>query len=231
MANKQKSQDGSYKVLIKQNFYKDHIYEYITFLIVCLVFLSFLIYSLFYLYINKPKDQYFEGYRDGSILQDIPVNEKYYYSSEIKSWTAMVLMKTLRFDFLDYKINLQEQENRFSDKGFESFAIWFKQELLDNMVKSRFVLTSHLCGIVSTLSEGVNKNNIFEWNFSMPIVMTFQNSVTTEVLTAIVNVSVIRVSSIDSFSGVHINDMQFENVQRANTGEGNRVCPTSNNYS
>jgi len=229
-SKKQESQKYS-KVIIKSNFYLDNINKYAFLVIICTGLLAFFTYSVLFLYWNKPKDQYFAGYKDGSIIQDIPLNKKYYFDAEIDSWAAVSLMDLMSFDFLNYAENINSQSRRFTNNGFNVFVSWFKKELLNNMIENRFVLSTHLCGVVNLIDEGVNKDNIYSWDIQMPIVMVFQNSVKKEIVSAIANLNLVRVSSTDSFSGVHINSIKLDKLESAKTNKGRENCPTNPSYS
>jgi len=229
--SKENRSQKSLKITLRQDFYTDHIKKYSIVAILCTVILFFLIYSVLVTYWDKPKDQYFAGYRDGSIIQTIPVDKRYFFDSEVSSWASVVLMDLLTFDFLNYADNISQQSGHFSDNGLNSFITWFKKELLENIQNNRFVLSTHLCGVAEVVDRGLNNDKVYSWDLNIPVVMTFQNSLKKEILTAVVGLNLIRVPNTESFEGVNINDISFNKLGSATSQEGRKNCPTSPSYS
>lgn len=219
------------RVKVKIDFYTDHIKNYATLVVLCTLLLSFLIYSVLVTYWDRPKDKYFAGYRDGSIIKLIPLDQQFFFDSEVSSWASVVLMQLLNFDFLNYAENIKQQSSHLNDNGLNSFISWFQKDLLSNMVENRFVLSTHLCGIAEVINKGLNQDKIFSWDINFPIVMIFQNSAKKKILTAVVSMNLVRVPNTESFDGVHINNISVSNLELASINKGRKNCPTSPSYS
>lgn len=125
----------------------------------------------------------------------------------VLSWAATSISEIMTFGFGDYEIKLKQQKNRFTTPGWSGFVKTFvEKEIGEKFQQRQLVVTTAPADTPVIVSQGENKEHVYEWHVQAPVIITFAtNNNITSSTRAIVDLTIIRVPHEHNASGIAIN--------------------------
>ncbi|MER2519078.1 MAG: DotI/IcmL family type IV secretion protein [Bdellovibrionales bacterium] len=149
---------------------------------------------------NQPLE---EAHRNAMIALNIPNLT----NRAILSWAATSVAEIMTFGFGDFETKLKQQKPRFTDPGWAGFVKEFIEKQVGEQFQQRqLVVTTAPADTPVIVSQGENKENIYEWHVQAPVIITFAtNNNVTSSARAIVGMTIVRVPHEHNASGIAIN--------------------------
>lgn len=125
----------------------------------------------------------------------------------VLSWAATSISEIMTFGFGDYEIKLKQQRSRFTEPGWAGFVKTFvEKEIGEKFQQRQLVVTTAPADTPVIVSQGENKEHIYEWRVQAPVIVTFAtNNNITSSTRAIVDLTIVRVPHEHNASGIAIN--------------------------
>jgi hypothetical protein len=120
------------------------------------------------------------------------------------SWAENSITEIMTIGFGDFTKKLISQRSRFTADGWDAFVASFLNQGIDQTFrKDQLVLTTIPSGPAVIDHQGPDEKGVYQWNISMPVVMTYAtNNNVTNRQKASISLTIIR--DPDSPSGIAI---------------------------
>lgn len=125
----------------------------------------------------------------------------------VLSWAATSISEIMTFGFGDYEVKLKQQKPRFTGPGWAGFVKTFIEKQIGEQFQQRqLVVTTAPADTPVIVSQGENKEHIYEWRVQAPVIVTFAtNNNVTSSSRSIVELTIVRVPHEHNASGIAIN--------------------------
>lgn len=197
------------RVTLRNNFYRDN---YHRLMIVCIGLLGIcfcLIFWVFYESINRPAPQYFATTFDGRLIPIIPLSMPGLNDNQLLQWATDAAVNSYTFNYVNYRKALQDLRTYFTKDGYLYFLKALKDSNnLDAVITKKMIVSAKPTGSPAILrqgqiTEGPDKG-IYRWVVELPMEINFQNETTPIRQSVILTMTIVRVSTLESPSGVGI---------------------------
>ncbi len=192
-------------VMIRNEFYRDGYRTILKLaLLQTLVILGLIGAMLFVVHVHQPENRYFATTEDGRLIPMVPLSEPNLSTPALMSWVTQAATEVMTFGFSDYRRRLQEASRNFTRRGWESFTRALQQSRIIEVVEANDqVLTSAPRGAPVLVQEGVAAGR-YRWIIELPMILTYQAGSARRNERLMVTLVVVRVSRLESSSGVGI---------------------------
>lgn len=224
-------------VLFQEKYYMDRISSYLILFVASVIVIIFLIFNVGYIYLTKPKSQYFVTSTSGQIFASATLDKKIYSEPQVIDWAAQAAIQLYNFNFLNYKSEILSMSNYFTDAGFEAFKKDLASAELPTILDGKFSIKLSLCDIGSvnknkSASYNVDGIDKYVWYISLPVYFEYQNNKNKYTVVANMDMQIMRMSELNYLSGLAINAISISN--RTNLAQANisslPVCSYSITY-
>jgi intracellular multiplication protein IcmL len=154
--------------------------------------------------VSRPQDRFFATTADGRLIRMIPLNEPNMNDAAIVSWSARAGSDVMTFGFHDYQRRLQEASTYFTRRGWQSFSEALERSrVMEGVQQAQRVVTAAPKSAPVIVQQGL-VDGIYRWVVELPLVVTYQSGTAQQSDTINVQLVIVRVSTLDSASGVGI---------------------------
>jgi len=154
--------------------------------------------------VSRPQDRFFATTADGRLIRMIPLNEANMNDAAIVSWTARAASDIMTFGFHDYQRRMQENSSYFTRRGWQSFTEALdRSRIMEGVTQSQRVVTAAPKSAPVITQQG-QVDGVYRWVVELPLIVTYQSGTATQSDTLNVQLVLVRVSTLDSPSGVGI---------------------------
>jgi intracellular multiplication protein IcmL len=154
--------------------------------------------------VSRPEDRFFATTADGRLIRMIPLNEPNMNDAAIVSWAARAASDVMTFGFHDYQRRLQESSSYFTRRGWQSFTEALdRSRVMEGVEKAQQVVTAAPKSAPVIVQQGL-VDGIYRWIVELPLIVTYQSGTAQQSDTIGVQLVIVRVSTLDSPSGVGI---------------------------
>lgn len=197
------------RVALRNNFYRDN---YRRLMIVCLGLIAIalcLLFWVFYERANKPAPRYFATTYDGRLIPIIPLNEAGLNDNQLLQWATEAAVNAYTFNYVNYRKALQDLRIYFTKDGYVNFLKALKDSNnLDAVINKKMIVSAKPTGSPAILRKGLitegPDKGIYRWIVELPMEINFQNETTPIRQSIILTMTIVRVPSLESPSGVGI---------------------------
>lgn len=197
------------RVMLRNNFYRDN---YRRLMIVCLglIILTACLGSwAVYERASKPSPQYFATTYDGKLIPLLPLSEASLNDNQLLQWAVEAAVASYSFNYVNYRKALQDLRIYFTKVGYQYFLKALKESNnLDAVISKKMIVTATPTGSAIILDKGLVKTGadqgIYRWQVQLPMVVNFQSETTPITQYIILNMTIVRVPTLESPSGVGI---------------------------
>ncbi|MBI4031528.1 MAG: type IVB secretion system apparatus protein IcmL/DotI [Proteobacteria bacterium] len=192
-------------VVVRNEFYRDGYRSILRLAVIQGFIIIGLILAMFFLiHVHQPENRYFATTEDGRLVPMVALSEPNLSTPALMSWVAQAATEVMTFGFNDYRRRLQESSRNFTPKGWESFTQALQRSRIIEMVETnQQVVTAAPQGAPVLESEGIVQGR-YQWVVQLPMILTYQSGSKTRADNLLVTLVVVRVSRLESASGVGI---------------------------
>lgn len=154
--------------------------------------------------VSRPQDRFFATTSDGRLIRMIALNEPNMNDAALVSWAARASSDVMTFGFHDYQRRLQEASSYFTRRGWQSFTEALdRSRIMEGVTQAQRVVTSAPKSAPVIIQQGL-VDGIYRWIVELPLIVTYQSGTAQQSDTVNVQLVIVRVSTLDSPSGVGI---------------------------
>lgn len=154
--------------------------------------------------VSRPEDRFFATTADGRLIRMLPLNEPNMNDAALISWVARAASDVMTFGFHDYQRRMQENSAYFTRRGWQTFSEAIERSrVMEGVEKAQQVVTAAPQKAPTIVQQGL-ANGVYRWVVEMPLVVTYQSGTAQQSDVLNVQLVVVRVSTLDSPSGVGI---------------------------
>lgn len=154
--------------------------------------------------VSRPQDRFFATTSDGRLIRMIALNEPNMNDAALVSWAARAASDVMTFGFHDYQRRLQEASSYFTRRGWQSFTEALdRSRIMEGVTQAQRVVTSAPKSAPVIIQQGL-VDGIYRWVVELPLIVTYQSGTAQQSDTVNVQLVIVRVSTLDSPSGVGI---------------------------
>jgi intracellular multiplication protein IcmL len=197
---------GGLGVVVQRNeFYRDgyRILQNIA-ILQTLIIVGLVAAIIYTIHVNQPENRYFATTEDGRLIPMVPLSEPNLSDPALLSWAAQAASEVMTMGFSDYRRRLQEASRNFTPTGWAGFTTALgKAQTIDNLEKGRQVARAVPDGAPIITARGLAYGR-YQWVMEIPLVVTYESGAGTRSDRILVQLQVVRVSRLESPSGVGI---------------------------
>ncbi|MDB5478503.1 MAG: IcmL (DotI) protein [Alphaproteobacteria bacterium] len=172
--------------------------------ILSLAILALLIALAVTIYVSRPQDRFFATTSDGRLIRMIALDEPNMNDAALVSWSARAASDVMTFGFHDYQKRLQDASAYFTRRGWQSFTEALERSrVMEGVQQSQRVVTAAPKSAPTITQQGL-VDGVYRWIVELPLIVTYQSGTATQTDTINVTLVIVRVSTLDSPSGVGI---------------------------
>lgn len=197
--------DEALATALARNILKKETFQYFyktiySLIILCIVSLLFVIYL-----ISRPVEyRYFTIDSNGRTKEIIALNKPSLDSAQILNWSSNALVKAYNIDYANYKQQIDDMKQYFTDSGWTSFKNAIEKDgVVETILKQNLVLTSVVSKAPIIVNEGL-VGNVWGWHIQIPLVLTYSSASQSQSQNKIIDVVVVRRSEDENPVGLGI---------------------------
>jgi intracellular multiplication protein IcmL len=154
--------------------------------------------------LSKPQDRFFATTADGRLVRMVALDEPNLNDAALVSWVARASSDVMTFGFHDYQKRMQDNSIYFTRRGWQSFTEALqKSRIVETVEKNQQIVTAAPQKAPVIIQQGM-VNGIYRWIVELPLIVTYQAGSAQQSSTINAQLVVVRVSTLDSPSGVGI---------------------------
>lgn len=154
--------------------------------------------------VSRPQDRFFATTADGRLIRMVPLDQPNMNDAALISWAARAGSDVMTFGFHDYQRRLQESSSYFTRRGWQSFTEALdRSRVMEGVQQAQRVVTAAPKSAPVIEQQGF-VDGIYRWVVNLPLIVTYQSGTATQSDTVNVQLVIVRVSTLDSASGVGI---------------------------
>lgn len=168
------SNDNALSLVFSRNaFYKRLHFLVLAALVLCWIIIITLAWMIFYLVQNPPHPLYFATDEIGRLIHIIPVNTPNMSPEETKKWAIEAVEKSLSYDYINYRGQLQNAEKYFTSYGWTKYmsALSLSGNLRALTARKQIVI-ARVIGQPKVIADGLLKG-AHAWKYTMPVLITY----------------------------------------------------------
>lgn len=200
--------DALIMVYLRNEFYRGKFHFVLGVYVLSLIVMAFLIGVVIFLVKHPTHPLYFVTDKVGRLILDIPRTSPNATTEDVSSWAIEALEAAYSYDFINYRIELQNAQKYFTDYGWRSYMDGLRaSNNLVALTERKFVVLAKVVDKPKLLVEGI-LGGAYAWKFQMPLLVTYigppydgKNNFSNPLLVTVV---VQRQSILTSYKGLGI---------------------------
>jgi intracellular multiplication protein IcmL len=154
--------------------------------------------------VSRPQDRFFATTADGRLIRMVALDEPNMNDAALVSWAARAASDVMTFGFHDYQRRLQESSAYFTRRGWQNFTEALdRSRVIEGIQQSQRIVTAAPKSAPVIEQQGL-VDGVYRWVVDLPLIVTYQAGTSTQSDTISVQLVIVRVSTLDSTSGVGI---------------------------
>lgn len=154
--------------------------------------------------VSRPQDRFFATTADGRLIRMQPLDEPNMNDAAIISWASRASSDVMTFGFHDYQRRLQENSAYFTRRGWQTFSeALAKARIMEGVEQAQQVVTATISAAPVIVQQGLSAG-IYRWVVQVPLTVTYQSGTEKQNTELSLQLTIVRVSTLDSPSGVGI---------------------------
>lgn len=159
---------------------------------------------IIYMNVSKPHDIYFATTHDGRQIPLVPLNQPNMQTPALLSWAAQAASEIMTFGFNDYNQRFQKSSRHFTPDGWEKFlGAMQRSRIIESVEGTQQIVTAVPRSAPILTGEGFF-NGRYRWLVQLSLLVTYQSGQDKKTSNMTVFLTIERVSTVDSPSGVGI---------------------------
>ncbi|MBY3433816.1 DotI/IcmL/TraM family protein [Rhizobium laguerreae] len=125
---------------------------------------------------NPPRYRYIPISNSGLVLPQVPLSQPNHDDQYVIDWTIDAVTRLHSFDFMNYRLQLQDAQKNMTAAGWESFQASMKQSNnFAAILGNSFVLTAVPTGAGKVIDKELVKGN-YTWTIQFPMLISYRSS-------------------------------------------------------
>jgi intracellular multiplication protein IcmL len=192
---------------LRDDFYRDGFYKVVVALVAIVIAIFSLIALSVYIYLDKPPPVTFATDNEWRILPPVPLEQQYLTTPDLIQWVSETLPAVFTYDFVNYTKQAKDVAQYFTTNGWGIFLDKINQYAnYTNVVNSKLFINAHPAGAPFILNQGLIGDH-YAWWVQMPINLDYITVGQSSTQPLIIQVLVVRVSTLNNLSGVGIDNI------------------------
>lgn len=135
--------------------------------------IAFLLWMMIYLIKHPTHPLYFATDNVGRLIHIIPVNVPNMPQDAVIAWTVEAVQKSLSFDFINYRAQIQSAEKYFTPYGWQNYmrALEVSNNYL-GLAKNKWIIIAQVVEQPKVITQGI-LSGAYAWKFQMPVLVTY----------------------------------------------------------
>ncbi|ALX97414.1 hypothetical protein AV650_28025 (plasmid) [Serratia fonticola] len=123
--------------------------------------------------VAHPPTKYFATYK-GSVLAQYPTSEPAYTDDDIVDFGDKLIRSAFQLDFKNYRVQISQQQQKFSEAGFSSYyAALTGSNLFDKVVKEKMLMSANITRKGMIYRRGrEGSNGPYMWDVQYPVTLS-----------------------------------------------------------
>lgn len=212
MNDKVTREDPLRKVAMRNQFYKDGHRKAVVALFFSMVVNIIMGSLMVYIITHPPAPRYFATSKDGRITPIVPLNKPNSSDATVQQWAAQAALAVFSFNYVNYQQELQAASGFFTANGWRQFQNALKTSgTLDVVLAKKMIVSARPTGAPRMpVPSQVLANGRYAWQIQIPIQVVLRNQNTYNPLQYLVTMVIMRVSTLNSPSGIGIEQFLVE---------------------
>ncbi|MCB1827966.1 MAG: type IVB secretion system apparatus protein IcmL/DotI, partial [Coxiellaceae bacterium] len=186
--------------------YRDHYRRTVKSIITMAIVGGILAVILAGLIIETPQPKYYATTTSGEVVPMHSLSEPVITNDYLLQWSSLATRTAFNIDFVNYAKQLVKAKADFTPSGWGEFMKAMNNSgLLDAVKSKKLEMSAVVSGAPVILSTAVIHGR-FTWRVQLPILVTFTSASATSQSSWIVTMNVERISTLDAYKGIQIND-------------------------
>lgn len=195
-------------IYLRKDFYRDGFRKILFILGMFFIVIAVLIATSIYLFLDKPAPVRFATDNEWRIVQAVPLDKPYLAQSDLIQWVSNVVPKLFDYDFINYKIELQKNEQYFTENGWKAFLTMLSGYADYSAIKNAKLFVNGVpSGAPFVLNQGLLERK-YSWWVQMPLNINYSGGYVQELD---LQVLVVRISTLNNLYGVAIDNILVAN--------------------
>ncbi len=133
-------------------------------------------------------------------------------NSAVLSWATTSITEVMTMGFGDIDRRVPLVKGRFTEKGWEAYVTTFNaMKISESFKQNQLILTTVPSNTPVIVGQGVNEEDVYQWNVQMPIIMNYAtNNNVTRRQRATVSLSIVRVPFEENSFGIAIRNWRID---------------------
>lgn len=161
-------------------------------------------------YYFRSPGTYFAVPVNGDVFRLRPISRPNVSTKALLNWATIAVTASLTLDFLNYKKNLEDLKQYFTEIGYDNFIQALdSQGVIDTIVSKKLVLTAVPIGPAIIIEED-DQRGIHSWRIQVPVTISYLSASAEEKRYKLVTILVSQVPTQFSARGIGI--VQYEAI-------------------
>lgn len=170
-----------------------------------------------YLFLTHPEPVVFSVDKDWRVLPPVPIDQAYIKDPDLLQWISQVLPSVLTYDFVNYKTQVDEARQYFSDNGWKVFLNQLDTYANNNTLQAaKMFVNANPSGAPIVLNRGILDGR-YAWWIQIPMKLSYSSPGGTSVKPLVFQVLIVRIPTLDNLDGVTIDNVVIK------PGEGTQI--------
>lgn len=173
LAEKSMADDALVMISLRNAFYQRKFYFVFFIFLLAVIVIGFLTSVLIYLVKNPTRPLYFVTDEVSRLIQDVPKNVPNMSTNDVASWVSEAVETAFSYDFVNYRLQLQNAQKYFTDYGWQQYMKGLTQS--NNLLALKQRKLVGIANVVESpklLVEG-GLGGAYAWKFEIPVLMTY----------------------------------------------------------
>lgn len=204
-------------VALRNEYYRENFHRTVLILFLSVLVNLGLAGFLFYVITHPPKPVYFPTSINGRITPLTPLSDPYKTDAEILQWATQAAIATYSYNFVNYRKEIQAASEFFTPSGWTKFVNALKSSNNLDAVKRKRMIVSAVATKAPIITSrgrysGGKYAGRYAWVIKLPLLVTYQGAKEFSQRENMVTMTIVRISTLNSPSGVGIENVVFEPV-------------------
>jgi len=199
------SQEELQVVHLRSDFYRDGFRKILVALGIAVGVTVLLTSTVIYLLLDTPAPVNFSTDHEWRIVKPVPVDQPYLSMPDLIQWVSLLPM-LFNYDFVNYKSELQDNEQYFTENGWKKFLDLLNSYIsYATIVNSKLFVNGSADGAPYVINEGLLAGK-YSWWVQMLININYSGGYTQPLN---LQVLIVRVPTLNNLYGVAIENIIF----------------------
>lgn len=155
--------------------------------------------------------RYFLSNETGQIKEITSISEPLLREQDVSSWVSSAMLQAFTIDFANYKRQLSESQNNFTQGGYDAFTKALQESgILNSIITFKYTTSVALTQAPVVINKGiVPGTNKYGWQVQVPILVTYQSTQATTTQAITLDILVVRRPESENPRGIGIAQLLY----------------------